>query len=161
MQRLSPEPRLCSMSTVLTLTVSQTFELYYEAAHKLLRGTWTAPVLDADLRSHYAELLALAQRHGCYHWLLDMRARNWHMPSFGRWFSTEFAAEAHAALGQPLYIGYLLSARHQALEESDREQAAQHTCLQHQLYLAAFTADTAEAEALAWLQQQQAVGAAG
>jgi hypothetical protein len=140
------------MPGTLTLNKQDTFYFQYDAAADLVRGGWLAPVLDADLRSHYAQLLRVAQQHGCCCWLLDMRGRNWHMPSFGQWFSTEFVAAVQAALGQPVFIAYLLSPRHHSAADTVREQHAQHESRAQQVYPAAF-AD--EAAALAWLSQQR------
>ncbi|QKG56820.1 hypothetical protein GKZ68_09415 [Hymenobacter sp. BRD128] len=141
------------MPATLTLTEPATFYLHYDAATQLLRGRWPTPVLDADLRGHYAELLAQAQAHaGCRYWLLDMRQRNWHMPSFGAWFSAEFAAPVRAALGQPVFIACLLSARHQTAAESARSQAIQRACARHDVYPYFFASEEA---ALDWLHYQQ------
>ncbi|MDO7887065.1 hypothetical protein [Hymenobacter cheonanensis] len=141
------------MPEILTLTETDTFHLRHDAAAQLLRGHWPAPVLDADLRSHYAELLAQAQEHaGCRYWLLDMRRRAWHMPSFDTWFSAGFAAEVQAALGQPVFIAYVLSPRHQTAAESTRTQVAQRACAQHDVYPCFFAEEDA---ALAWLHHQQ------
>lgn len=147
------------MPTVLTVSEPTTFQLHYDVAAKLLRGGWSAPVLDADLRGHYIGLLAQAQAYGnCRYWLLDLRQRNWHMPSFGQWISTEFAAAAHAALGQPLFIAYVLGPRHQTAAEAPRSQTAQCDCTQHDVYPYFFASEEA---ALDWLRHQQAFDVAG
>ncbi len=141
------------MSGLLTLNDQDVFQFHYEAAADLLQGGWLAPVLDADLRGHYGQLLQAAQQHGsCCYWLLDMRQRNWHMPSFGQWFITDFVPEVHAALAQPLFIAYLLSPRHRGAAETTREQLAQQESRERQVYPVA-CAD--EAEARAWLRQQR------
>jgi len=141
------------MPGTLTLNDQDVFQFQYDAAANLLHGSWLAPVLDADLRAHYAALLRAAQHHGdCCYWLLDMRRRNWHMPSFGQWFVTEFVPEVHAVLGQPLFIAYLLSPRHRSAAETTREQLAQRESRERQVYPLA-CAD--EAEARAWLRQQR------
>ena len=143
------------MAIVTTLTEFETFQAQYVPAEKLLCGAWTAPTLDVDIRDHYSEVLAQAQEHGgCRYWLLDLRQRNWHMPSFGQWFSTDFAPTAHAVLGQPLFVAYLLSPRHRAIAESDRAQACQRRCAQHDVYTYYFADEDA---AFDWLRHQQAL----
>lgn len=152
-QRLAPKLVLKFMPSTLTLNERDTFQLHYEAADGVLRGRWPAPVLDADLRAHYTQLLAAAQEYGgCCYWLLDLRERNWHMPSFAQWVSTEFAAAVRAALAPPIFVAYVLSPRHySAAARAQEQQAHQHSQAQ-QLYASTF-AD--EASALAWLRQQQ------
>ena len=144
------------MPGTATPSKQDTFQLTFEAATGLLRGCWLAPVLDADLRAHYAQLLQAAQRHGCPYWLLDMRQRNWHMPSFGQWVSTEFAPAVRAALAQPVFVAYVLSPRHHSAAARGREQQAQQQSREQQLYADIF-AD--EAAAGAWLRQQQRLAA--
>ena len=147
------------MPGTLTLNSQAVFQFHYDAAADLLQGGWPGPVLDADLRGHYAELLLAAQQHGgCCYWLLDMRGRNWHMPSFGHWFTTEFIAAVHVALGQPVFIAYLLSPRHRSAAETTREQLAQQASRERQVYPSAFADEVA---ARAWLQQQRLAAPAG
>lgn len=146
------------MPTPATLTDFRPFQLDYDATARLLRGTWPSSVLDADLRAHYAELLAEARTYGCRFWLLDMRERNWHMPAFGRWYSTEFAAAVRAALGQPVFIAYVLSPSHQAMAESPQVQATQRGAAAHDVYPYFFGDEFA---ALEWLRHQQAFDAVG
>ena len=145
------------MSGTLLLTKQDTFQLSFEAAAGLLHGSWPAPVLDADLRAHYAQLLQAAQQLGCPYWLLDMRQRNWHMPSFGQWVSTEFAPAVRAALAQPVFVAYVLSPRHLSAAARGHEQQAQQQSRAQQLHAGIF-AD--EAAAGAWLRQQQVLAAA-
>lgn len=141
------------MPGTLTLNDQDVFRFHYDGAADLLHGGWLAPMLDADLRGHYVALLQAARQHGsCCHWLLDMRQRNWHMPSFGQWFITEFVPEVHAALAQPLFIAYLLGPRHRSAAETTREQIVQQASREQQVYPLA-CAD--EAEACAWLRQQR------
>jgi hypothetical protein len=140
------------MSATLTLNKQDIFQLHYDAATRLLCGTWLAPVLDADLRSHYAELLEAARQIGSCYWLLDMRQRNWHMPSFSRWFSQEFGAAVQAAIGRPVFVAYVLSPRHQTAAEEIRTQLCQRESAAHDFY-PYFFAD--ESAALDWLRHQQ------
>lgn len=142
------------MAVATTLTEFETFQVCYLPAERLLRGAWTTQTLDADIRDHYSELIALAQEHDCRYWLLDMRQRNWHMPSFGQWFSTEFAPLVHAALGQPLFVAYILSPRHRAVAESMRIQACQRGCAQHDVYTYYFENEEAARD---WLHYQQSL----
>lgn len=145
------------MPGTLTLNGQTVFQFYYDAAADLLHGSWPAPVLDADLRGHYAELLRAARQHGhCCYWLLDMRQRNWHMPSFGQWVSTEFAPAVQAALGQPIFVAYILSPRHHSAAARTHEQRAQQETRAQHMHSDAF-AD--EAAARAWLRQQQRLAA--
>ena len=147
------------MTATLTLIEPETFQLTYDDANSLLLGTWPGQVLDVELRHQYEELLVAAQRHGsCRYWLLDMRARNWHMPSFGRWFGADFAAAVHRALGQPVFIGYVLSPRHREAASTPRTQATQRGCATHNVYPYFFDSPDA---ALDWLRHQQAFGAVG
>jgi hypothetical protein len=147
------------MPSTLTLNKQDTFQLQYQAADGVLCGRWLGPVLDADLRAHYTQLLQAAQHHGdCCYWLLDMRERNWHMPSFGQWVSTEFAAAVRAALAPPVFVAYILSPRHRSAAARAQEQRAQQHSQAQQLHSNIF--DDEEA-ALAWLRQQLAATEVG
>lgn len=147
------------MPSTLTLNKQDTFQLQYQAADGVLCGRWVAPVLDADLRAQYIQLLQAAQDHdGCCYWLLDMRERNWHMPSFGQWISTEFAAAVRAALAGPVFVAYILSPRHRSAAARAQEQRAQQQSQAQQLHSGVFDD---EESALAWLRQQLAAPRVG
>jgi len=141
------------MPSTLILNEQDVFQLCYHAADGLLYGRWLAPVLDADLRIHYGELLQEAQLAGnCRYWLLDIRRRNWHMPSFGHWASTEFVPAVRAALGPPIFVAYVMGPRHLSAATRPQDRRTQEQIRAQQLFSESF-AD--EASARAWLHQQR------
>jgi hypothetical protein len=136
-------------------TPTDLLAITYEPAQRLLYGCWKKPVTETHLYAHYAELVAAAEAHGnCRFWLLDLRARNWHTPRFGRWYANEFAALASAAVGQPLYIAYLVGPSHTEAAGGLLTQVMQGNSAAHGLY-PHYTQD--EATARAWLRQQQQI----
>ena len=133
---------------------SSHFDLAYDLGSQRLVGCWHGAVTEKDLYLHYAELMAAAEAHGnCRFWLLDMRERNWHTPGFGRWFGNDFAEMAHATLGQPLFIAYVLSLSHKVIVDSPGVQVTQYQCAAYSVYPFFFDS---EAAALDWLAHQQA-----
>ena len=145
------------MPSTLILNEQDVFQLRYDAAAGLLHGRWRAPVLDADLRLHYGQLLHEAQlAGGCRYWLLDIRRRNWHMPSFGQWANTELVPAVLAALGAPVFVAYVMSPRHLSAATRPQDERTREEIRAQQLISESF-AD--EAAARAWLhQQRQEVG---
>jgi hypothetical protein len=134
-------------------TSSDAFTFTYDPALRQLHGLWTSPVTEADLYAHYAELVAAAEAHGnCRFWLLDLRARNWHTPRFSRWYANEFSALVAAAVGQPLYIGYLVGPAHAAPAGSLLTQVMQGNSAAHGLH-PYYTEQ--EAAAREWLLHKQ------
>lgn len=131
------------------------FTLTYDAATSRLLGHWPACVADHALRAQYADLLTAASAHGnCRFWLLDLRARDWHTPDFGRWYSEVFAPATHAALHQPVFIAYVLRSAHYAIANTPGVQATQRGCAAHGVYPFFFDSETAAHE---WLAHQQAL----
>ena len=141
------------MPSTLILNEQDVFQLTYREADGLLHGCWLAPVLDADLRIHYGELLQEAQLVGnCRYWLLDIRRRNWHMPSFGHWANTEYVPAVRAALGSPIFVAYVMSPRHLSAATRPQDRRTQEQIRDQELYSESF-AD--EAAARTWLHQQR------
>ena len=135
-------------------TAEPTFTCTYDTVHQRLHGCWHGPVTDAELYEHYADLMALAEIHeNCRFWQLDMVARNWQHKGFGWWFSNEFAPMAHAALGGPLFIAYVLGAAHHAAANSPGNQVIQHNCAAADVYPFLFEDPECAQE---WLVHQQA-----
>jgi hypothetical protein len=135
-------------------TADATFTYTYDATRQQVLACWAGPVTDAELYAHYAELLALAEDHDCCRfWQLDMVARNWHTSAFGRWFGQDFAPLAHAGLGQPLFIAYVLSPAHHTLANRLGTQATQHNCAAYDVYPFFFDSEEGAQE---WLAHQQA-----
>lgn len=136
------------------MLLPDTFTFSYDPTTNRLTGCWPGAVADETLRAQYADLLTMAAAHGnCCFWLLDMRARNWHTPEFGRWFNSVFAEAAHAALHQSLFIAYVLGPEHQAAVNGLGAQATQRGCTKHGVYPFFFDC---EADAREWLTHQQA-----
>jgi hypothetical protein len=134
-------------------TSSDAFAITYDSDLRQLHGRWAGPVAEADLYAHYAELVAAAETHGnCRFWLLDLRARNWHTPRFSRWYANEFSALVCAAVGQPLYIAYLVSPTHAAAANSLLTQVMQGNSAAHGLH--PYYTDQ-EAAAREWLLHKQ------
>lgn len=130
------------------------FTYTYDASRRQLLGCWHGPVTETELYTHYAELMALAEAHDyCRFWQLNMVARDWHASGFGRWFGHDFAPSAHAALGRPLFIAYVLNPAHRKIADSPSTQATQHNCAAADVY--PFFFDSEEC-AQQWLAHQQA-----
>jgi hypothetical protein len=135
-------------------TADFTFSATYDPATQQVHAHWRGIVPDADLYAHYAELMAIAEAHdNCCYWLLDAQARTNSSPTFGRWMGNEFAPLAHAALGQPLFLAYVVSPAHRAAVGGPAGQAMQHSCAAHSVYSFYFE-DMAPAQE--WLAHQQA-----
>ena len=83
--------------------------LTYRPDLHLLVGRWQRPVTGAELRQGYRATLALAQAVGCPYWQLDLRGRNAPEADARRWLTQQFMPHLAAQLGEPVYLGYLLS----------------------------------------------------
>lgn len=130
------------------------FSFFYESDSHILRGSWPGPVPQTQLPACYEAMLTAAQAQGnCHFWLLDMRPRNWHSAEFAHWFVTEFAARAVAALGQPLFIAYVVAGEQQVPVESTATDTMLRQVASANCYPFYFRD---EASALAWLHDQQA-----
>lgn len=138
----------------MTLAIpSDAFSISYEPGSDLLLGEWPQPIPMAQLAACYESLLAAAQaRGGCRFWRLDVRPRNWHSAELAHWFTTEFVPRAVAALGQPLFIAYLVADEQQARIESAATEALLRQTARANCYPFYFRY---EAAALAWLRDQQ------
>ena len=139
------------MSTVASSSAS--FSFAYHPTSQQLRGEWVGPVVDADMRRHYGELLAEARAHGnCRFWLLDLRRRNWHDLGFPAWYQEVLVPTLHAALGQPVFIAYVLDPVRRDVADNVCVQDTQRNCAAHDVYPYFFDN---EADARAWLAYQQ------
>ncbi|GAA4357477.1 hypothetical protein GCM10023185_22230 [Hymenobacter saemangeumensis] len=139
----------------MTAALSTTFQIVPEPANGLLTAQWAQAVAnpDADLRSDYAQLLAEAHRQSnCRFWLLDLRGRNWHAPSFGPWFAHDYARQVARALGGPVFIAYVLAPQHRPIAESEATATTQRAAAAHDLYPYFFDNET---DARSWLCDQQ------
>ncbi|MDO7885637.1 hypothetical protein [Hymenobacter cheonanensis] len=138
------------MSTPATYA-PDSFTIDYRPEQHLLVGRWLRPAPLAELKAHYAALLAAAVAHGhCRHWLLDVRRRHINDAAAIAWFG-EFSHQLPEALGQPVALAYFAMVDQRAatenagLRENMRQGAVQGNryCYFNQ-----------ESEALAWLLQQ-------
>lgn len=137
----------------VSTAVSANFKLAYNPSSQQLRGEWVGPVGDAEMRRHYGELLAAARAHGnCRFWLLDLRQRNWHDLGFPAWFNDVLVPAMHAALGQPVFIAYVLDATRRDVADSVCVQDSQRSCAGYDVYPYFFDN---EVDADAWLAYQQ------
>ncbi len=129
------------------------FHLAYEPGSDTLAAAWPRSLPMELLPACYEALLAAAQaQHSCRFWLLDIRQRNWHSAEFGHWFITEFVPRAVAALGQPLFMAFLVADEQQQFIES----AATDTILRQAAKLNCFPFYfNYEEAALAWLRDQR------
>ncbi|TDN38244.1 hypothetical protein E4631_06260 [Hymenobacter sp. UV11] len=130
------------------------FQVSYEPSDDILAADWPRPLPMELLPACYEKMLAAAQaQHNCRFWLLDIRQRNWHSAEFGYWFLAEFVQRAVAALGQPLFMAYLVADEQQQFIESGPtdtmlRQAARLNCFPFYF--------SYEEAALAWLRDQRA-----
>jgi hypothetical protein len=130
------------------------FTCAYEPATDLLRGSWAGPVPAAMLPACYGQLLAVAQAYGaCRFWLLNMQQRDWHDGAFAQWFSSSFAPQASAALGQPLFIACVVQPGQRLQIEQDRTNLLLRLAAEFNIF--PFYFDNI-ANAYAWLRDQQA-----
>lgn len=132
------------------------FAFEHDAAARRLRVAWGSSMAEAEMRAQYRALLATAAAARCRFWLLDLRARNWHTVSFGRWFSEEFAPQVHAALHGSAFLAYVLDPALHGAVSSPNAQATQCGCAEHDVYPFFFDSELA---AVAWLQHQQSLDA--
>ncbi|SNR44408.1 MULTISPECIES: hypothetical protein [Hymenobacter] len=88
----------------------------------VLIARWAEDAPTPQLQRHYAALLAAAQQHGLWRWLLDVRRRDQLDPEFGWWSTHIFYPEvAHVAV-PPFRIAVHCSPVRLAIYESDSVQ---------------------------------------
>lgn len=127
------------------------FTLDYRPEQHLLIGRWLRPVSLAEIKTHYAALLAAALAHGhCRHWLLDVRRRHIADAAAIAWFA-DFSHQLPEALGQPVALAYFAMV--------DQSGADANTGLRDNIRQGAVQGNSyryfnQESEALAWLLQQ-------
>jgi hypothetical protein len=129
------------------------FHIALDTASQLLAAHWNAPVAEAELPSHFADLLTAARHHGkCRFWLLDLRGRHWFSTQVGQWLGTTFAAQAAQAIGLPIFIACVLDPLHHEVAKGPGAAASQRACAAHDFYPFFFSN---EGDARSWLQDQQ------
>jgi hypothetical protein len=128
------------------------FSLTYLPDERLLIGRWLRPVSLADIKTHYAALLEVAQAHdNCRHWLLDVRRRQLNDPAVVQWFGQEFSPKLPALLDQPVVIAYFSMVNQDfASEDPNLWENIKQGAMQGSRYCYF----NQESEALAWLTQQ-------
>jgi hypothetical protein len=130
------------------------FSIEYDAADHLLTGSWLCNIADNDLYPCYEHLLTAAKAHGnCRFWLLDMRLRGWHSPTFAKWFGDLLAKQVVRELGPPVFVAYVAHEKHRTDIEGDNTQATLKQSAQVEFYPYFF--DNKE-EARDWLLYYQA-----
>ena len=126
------------------------FTLDYRPEQHLLIGRWLRPVSLAEIKTHYAALLAAALAHGhCRHWLLDVRRRHIADAAALAWFA-DFSRQLPEALGQPVALAYFAMV--------DQSGADANTGLRDNMRQGAVQGNSdryvnQDNEALAWLLQ--------
>lgn len=139
-------------------TPHYTFTYSYDPTTRCVHARWHGTVPDADLYAHYAELMATAEANGhCRWWLFDVRARNWPSTSFRHWLNAEFVPLAKAALGEPLFLAFVVGDGQYENISLAGLQNVQNNLAGHDVQPGFFES---EAAARAWLAQQQAPGPA-
>jgi hypothetical protein len=83
---------------------------------------WADDAPRAQLQEHYAILLATAQEHNIWRWLLDVRRRDHLDPEFGRWTTHVFYPKAATLATAPLCMAVHCSPARLAVYESDAVQ---------------------------------------
>ena len=128
------------------------FTLAYLPDQHLLIGRWLRPATLAELRGHYAELLAAALTHGrCRHWLLDVRRRRINDPDAVRWFGEEFSPQLPQALGSPVVVAYFAMV---GQDVASADPALWENIRQGSLAGAQYRYFDQESTAMTWLAQQ-------
>ena len=137
--------------SVSTTYASDTFTIDYRPEQHLLIGRWLRPVSLAEIKTHYAALLAAAVAHGnCRHWLLDVRRRHIADAAAIAWFA-DFSQQLPEALGQPVALAYFAMV--------DQSEATENAGLRENMRQGAVQGNrycyfNQESEALTWLLQQ-------
>lgn len=128
--------------------------LTYRPDLHLLVGRWQRPVTGAELRQGYRATLALAQAVGCPYWQLDLRGRNAPDADARRWLTQQFVPALATQLGEPAYLGYLLSP--QLLGEMQANEAALNAAAR---LVAAVAAPAGPAQQVAFFAEEGALTA--
>ena len=124
-----------------------------EPSSGILRAAWAGQLLTGSLIDSYYQLLEVAVAQGCRYWHLDLRMSIWPAATFMHWFTDTFAPHATQRLGGPVYVAGWVAEHNQAHVEDPSTVAMQQRVAQVNFYPAFFTS---EAQARAWLLQQQA-----
>jgi|GEM_PF-863338 len=133
---------------------SSSFSVAYELPADTLEGTWAGLLPAAALPGCYQQLLAAARAHGqCRFWLLHLQRRNWPDEAFGRWFSEEFAPQAVAVLGPPLFLACVVRPGQRPHVEASHTGQLLRRAAARNVFPFYFEN---EADARAWLRYQQA-----
>lgn len=137
-------------------SVTTRIQLDYRPDLRLLTGRWLTDATLPEFRAEYAAVLAAAQAHQAWHWLLDVRRRP--LPPAGavEWLNNVWMPAAAEIMPRHLCIAYLVSPqRLQTIAANDRLQTAvQH--LEHGREGLDVGLFNDEGEAMRWLSGQQA-----
>lgn len=137
--------------------ISTRIQLSYRDDLRLLVGRWlTDEVTLEDYQAEYDAVLAAAQAHGAWRWLLDIRRRP--MPPAGAapWLNEVFIPQASAAAPQHLCIAYLASPQRIRDIATDAQLQATTARLASGLPRAEAHLFNDEGEAMRWLTGKQA-----
>ena len=131
---------------------SAPYTILYRSDLDLAVLRWQRENTFPELKASYAELLALAQHHGCARWLLDGRREGAISRPVTVWLTTVFFPDAVAALApRPLRLGVFTSPARLTQMHADAAVAEEvrHALASGQPYQAGVFID--EGEALRWL----------
>jgi len=112
---------------------------------------WQREITAPELQAGYHAILAAADAHCCWRWLLDLRRREeLATPALNAWVTTAFFPQLAGRYAAPVRLAFLISPRRAAQEQAASSasaiSAASHAS---QGYLSALFTD--EAAAYHWL----------
>jgi hypothetical protein len=132
---------------------SDHLEISYQTDFGVLIGRWLRPVTEDEARQDYADLLAAAQHFEAHYWLFDIRRRGRSSPHTLNWLLTSYYAHVVRELGEPVRLVYFMAPglrqefQNDGVVPEPDTYAAQLPFRMNQCIT--------EAEALAWLHQEQ------
>ena len=125
--------------------------LTHDAESDTLLVRWLPAPAAAHLPDTYPNTLTAASHHSHRRfWLFDLRDQ--HIPATGPWRGDLFALRTFCALGQPLYVAYVIISPFRAAIERTAIAAARQAGANYDIHPRCFGTVAA---AQAWLQRQQ------
>lgn len=135
----------------MTASLTTRIQLSYRDDLHLLTGRWLTDATLEEFRAEYEAVLAAAQQHGAWRWLLDIRRRP--LPPVGalEWLNQQLIPQAAQAAPQQLCVAYLVSPQRMQAVAADQQLQAAATTLQAGLPRAQVQMFMNEGEAVSWL----------
>ncbi|MCC3160725.1 hypothetical protein LJ737_26045 [Hymenobacter sp. 15J16-1T3B] len=129
-------------------------QIDYRPDLDLLVGRWRRAVGEGQLYASYPALLDEARTHGCRYWLLDARRRLNLEVAITPWLLNDFLPRLGQHLGGRVYLAYLVAPIQLTDAVPEDKQIPPLVYFEGKSSLMQRFTD--EAEAIRWLQAQQA-----